>query len=193
MRPVPIHIASRLPAAATLFAVHGVEQTKMEDVAAATGIPKATLYYYFAGKEQLLAFLLRDLLTRLSDEAALVVQRPEPARERLELLVAAQLTVMASEPDVCRALLGELGRAGRIPDIAQAIHDGYYAPLEQLLQDGQADGSLVFTAELRLVVTTIFGAVTITGLSRLIAGDLDADVLARQLSAVLVEGLTPRS
>jgi AcrR family transcriptional regulator len=191
VRPVPIHIASRLPAAATLFADHGVEQTKMEDVAAATGIPKATLYYYFAGKEQLLAFLLRDILTRLSDEAALVVQRPEPARERLEQLIAAQLTVMASEPDVCRALLGELGRAGRIPDIAQAIHDGYYAPLQQLLQEGRTDGSLVFSADIRLVVTTIFGAVTITGLSRLIAGDLDATQLASDLTWLLGQGLVP--
>ena len=186
---MPIHIASRLPAAATLFADHGVEQTKMEDVAAATGIPKATLYYYFAGKEQLLAFLLRDILTRLSDEAALVVQRPEPARERLEQLIAAQLTVMASEPDVCRALLGELGRAGRIPDIAQAIHDGYYAPLQQLLHEGRTDGSLVFSADIRLVVTTIFGAVTISGLSRLIAGDLDATQLAAELTLLLGQGL----
>lgn len=191
MRPVPTHIAARLPAAAPLFADQGVEQTKMEDVAAATGIPKATLYYYFAGKEQLLAFLLRELLTRLSHEAAMAVARPEPAADRLRALVAAQLSVMASEPDVCRALLGELGRAGRIPDIAEAIHASYYVPLEELLLDGQRDGSLRLTGDVGLLVTTIFGAVTITGLSRLIAGDLQPAALAQELSTVLLQGLTP--
>ena len=37
MRAVPVQIAARLPAAAELFADRGVESTKIEDVAAATG------------------------------------------------------------------------------------------------------------------------------------------------------------
>ena len=45
MRAVPVQIAARLPAAAELFADRGVESTKIEDVAAATGVPKATLWY----------------------------------------------------------------------------------------------------------------------------------------------------
>jgi len=45
----------------SLFAEHGLDATKMDDVAAATGVPKATLYYYFEGKEDILRFLfLRD-------------------------------------------------------------------------------------------------------------------------------------
>ncbi len=49
-------IADRLPAAAALSAERGLNDTKIEDVAAATGVPEATLYYYFAGKEDILAF-----------------------------------------------------------------------------------------------------------------------------------------
>lgn len=51
MRRIPRQIAERLPAAADLFADKGLNDSKIEDVAAATGVPKATLYYYFAGKE----------------------------------------------------------------------------------------------------------------------------------------------
>ena len=50
MRRIPRQIADRLPAAADLFAEKGLNDSKIEDVAAATGVPKATLYYYFAGK-----------------------------------------------------------------------------------------------------------------------------------------------
>lgn len=58
MRKIPAQISERLPAAAELFAERGLNDTKIEDVAATTGIAKATLYYYFAGKEEILAFLL---------------------------------------------------------------------------------------------------------------------------------------
>ena len=74
MRTVPAHTAVKLSVAAELFADHGVEQTKIEDIAAATGIPKATLYYYFAGKEEILAFLFRDTLNRVADEVAIAVE-----------------------------------------------------------------------------------------------------------------------
>ena len=51
MREIPSQIADRLSAAAELFAERGLNDTKIEDIAAATGIAKATLYYYyFAGQ-----------------------------------------------------------------------------------------------------------------------------------------------
>ncbi len=68
MRKVPRQIADRLPAAAALFAERGLNDTRIEDVAAMTGVPKATLYYYFAGKEDILAFLLEDLLHEIASE-----------------------------------------------------------------------------------------------------------------------------
>ena len=54
MRKIPRQISDRLPAAADLFAEKGLNDSKIEDVAAVTGVPKATLYYYFAGKEDIL-------------------------------------------------------------------------------------------------------------------------------------------
>ena len=49
----------------------------IEDVAAATGVAKATLYYYFTGKEEILAFLLQDTLAHIADEVAIAVQQPD--------------------------------------------------------------------------------------------------------------------
>lgn len=67
MRKIPRQISDRLPAAAALFAKKGLNDSKIEDVAAVTGVPKATLYYYFTGKEEILAFLLEALLKDISD------------------------------------------------------------------------------------------------------------------------------
>ena len=94
MRHVPAQIAARLPAAAELFADRGFENTKVEDVAAATGVPKATLYYYFSGKEEILAFLFEDMLTAIADQAAIAMGTEGTARERLELVVKTQIRLL---------------------------------------------------------------------------------------------------
>jgi TetR/AcrR family transcriptional regulator len=194
VRALPSQIAAKLPAAAELFAERGLDATKIEDVAAATGVAKATLYYYFTGKEEILAFLLQDTLAHIADEVAIAVQQPDTsAAQRLTAVIRAQLTVMSEQPAVCRALVGELGRAGRIPEIAEAIRSAYYAPVEALLADGARDGSLTPTGDPVTAAAVLFGAVTISGLSRLVAGrPLDPAAATEAVVAVVLDGLRPR-
>ena len=193
MRTVPSQIAARLPAAAELFADRGLDNTKIEDVAAATGIPKATLYYYFTGKEEILAFLLNDSLLRVADEVAIAVQSGDTAAQRLADVIRAQLRVMADQPAVCRALVGDLGRAGRMPAIAEMIHSAYYQPVEALLLEGAADGTLLEQPHPKAVAMAIFGAVTISALSYLVTNQpLDEPRIATAVTDLILDGLRPR-
>lgn len=190
MRTVPSQIAARLPAAAELFADRGLDNTKIEDVAAATGIPKATLYYYFSGKEEILAFLLNDALLRVADEVAIAVQSDDTAAQRLTDVIRAQLRVMADQPAVCRALVGDLGRAGRMPAIAEMINAAYYQPVEALLLEGAADGTLLEQAHPEAVAMAIFGAVTISALSYLVTNQpLDEARISRAVTDLILDGL----
>lgn len=193
MRTVPSQIAARLPAAAELFADRGLDNTKIEDVAAATGIPKATLYYYFSGKEEILAFLLNDALLRVADEVAIAVQSHDTAAQRLTDVIRAQLRVMADQPAVCRALVGDFGRAGRMPVIAEMIHSAYYQPVEALLLEGVTDGSLLEQPHPKEVAMAIFGAVTISALSYLVTNQpLDEPRIASAVTDLILDGLRTR-
>jgi AcrR family transcriptional regulator len=80
------------------LAERGLNDTKIEDVAAATGIAKATLSYYFAGKEDILAFLLEDALREIADDAAAVVDADGTGAERLSGVISAQLRVDGPAP-----------------------------------------------------------------------------------------------
>ena len=66
MRELPAGMRVKVLGAAELFAEFGLDATKMEDIAAATGVPKATLYYYFAGKEDILTFLFNEILDEIA-------------------------------------------------------------------------------------------------------------------------------
>lgn len=193
MRKVPRQISERLPAAADLFAEKGLNDSKIEDVAAVTGVPKATLYYYFSGKEDILAFLLEDLLREISDAVTAIVQTEGTGAERLDGVIHAQLRAMARRPAVCRALIGELGRAGRMPVIADMINTAYQQPVEALLVAGAADGSLVAQRDPRSTSIALFGAVTISALMYLVTSDrLDETLVAGTLHAIMFDGLRPR-
>jgi AcrR family transcriptional regulator len=193
VRAVPTSIAQRLTPAAELFADRGLDQTKIEEIADATGVPKATLYYYFSGKEDLLAFLLRDALAAMADAVAIAADGDGDARHRLSHVLTAQLDVMAQQPAVCRALIADLGRAGRIPDIAQAIADAFYRPIERVLREGAQEGSLRAVDDPTAAAVAIFGAVTISGLSHLVlAGGVPVPQVVRELTDLLLGGLDPR-
>lgn len=194
MRKLPAKLASRLYGAAELIAERGLDGTKIEDIAEATGIPKATLYYHLEGKNAVLEFLLTDLLEMIAGAVGLAMSSAEDARTRLEAAVAAQLTVMLEHPFLCRALVGDLGRATRLPDLAVALRAAFFEPIEQLLSDGVADGSLRPVEDPSTVATSIFGAITVAGLSAAVDGPQrepasQAVRLSAAISDVILDGI----
>lgn len=165
MRKVPAKLASKLYDAAELIAERGLDGTKIDDIAEVTGIPKATIYYHLDGKNGVLEFLLGDLLDLVAGAVGVAVSGPDDARTRLQAAVVAQLGVMLEHPFLCRALIGDLGRAARLPELALRVHATFYEPIEQLLAEGVADGSLRQVADPSTVAMSVFGAITIAGLS----------------------------
>jgi len=194
VRKLPAKLASKLYDAAELIAERGLDGTKVDDIAEVTGIPKATIYYHLDGKNGVLEFLLGDLLDLVAGAVGVAVSGPGDARTRLEAAVMAQLRVMLEHPFLCRALVGDLGRATRLPELAQAINTAFYEPIEHLLAEGVADGSLRPVADPSTVAMSVFGAITIAGLSVAVEGPQDdpaasARRLATAISTLVFEGL----
>jgi TetR/AcrR family transcriptional regulator len=190
MRVVPDGIAERLEAAARVFADHGFDQTRIEQLAEATGIPRATLYYYFAGKEDILAWLLRRMLADMAAAVAAAASGPGTARERLEDVLRAKVEVQARHPATGRALMADLGRAGRIPDIAAAIQAAFHQPVRRLLAEGETDGSLRPVGDPETTASAVYGAITMAGAHYLVADNhLDPDRVATEVITFILAGL----
>ena len=193
MREVTDSIADALPAAAAVFAEHGFVGTRMEDIVAATGVPRPTLYYHFEGKEQILAWLLERLLGDLSADVGTILDRDEPARDRLRSVIRAHFQLFADNPDLCAVLLTELGRITRIPQLADSIWAAFHEPVRKLLDAGEGDGSLrVVDGE--TAASAIFGTVTMVGMHYVVTGQpLDVPAVADTLDDLILNGLSPTS
>jgi AcrR family transcriptional regulator len=187
-RQVPAGLADKLTSATDQFAV-AFEDIRMDDIATASGIPRATLYYYFSGKEDVLAFLLRSMLDDLRVSVAAALEVPGDTRTRLRAVMRAQFGHLAANPAASQLLIMNLGRAGRVDTLAAGIDDGFHTPVRQILVDGVAAGHLV-DIDVDVTAAAVFGAVTIVGLRSLVSGDgLDVDAVTDRLFPVFWSGI----
>jgi TetR/AcrR family transcriptional regulator len=97
-----------LAATEKVFARHGFEGATMAQLAAAAGLPKANLHYYFGTKEGLYRAVLEGILALwLEDAAAWIVPERYPA-DGLAGYVRAKMMHSRLRPDASRIFAGEL-------------------------------------------------------------------------------------
>jgi AcrR family transcriptional regulator len=157
----------------------------MEELAAAAGVPRATLYYHFGGKDEVLAWLLRSTLADLGAAVAdAAAAGAGDARCRLTAVLRTQVELMGRRPAACRVLLANLDRAGHLPDIAAGVVEAFHSPVAQLLAEGAVDGSLRRVDDPARTTGVLFGAVTIAALQSLV---LDPEFQAETVTATVLD------
>lgn len=190
MREVPKGMRAKVLAAAELIADRGLDGTKMEDIAAKTSVPKATLYYYFSGKEDILAFLFNEVLDEVATAIDVAVRAEGTAAERLGKLVREHLGVFETYPAASRALQFDLGRAARTPTINDRAEGAFRQPVRQLLEEGAVDGSLRSVRHPGIVATAILGTITNVGINAIASHPgRSADDITDDIVTFLLEGI----
>jgi AcrR family transcriptional regulator len=74
--------------AAEMMARNGPERTSMRDVATTSGLGKASVYHYFASKEELIAGILDEGIASLLEDAEAILHMDDPVAALRELLHA---------------------------------------------------------------------------------------------------------
>ncbi len=78
-----------IEAALKVFAEHGMEKARMEDVGAEAGLSKATLYLYFKTKDVLIGAIMKRIFGHmLRGFHTLDASNPRPVKERLREFAA---------------------------------------------------------------------------------------------------------
>ena len=178
MRQIPHTTAAKVMRAAELFADRGLDSTKVEDIAAATGVPQATLYYYFEGKEEILSYIFGVVLDAVAAAVNGVLEEPGTGADRLVAAIEAHLGVFSQYPKASQALHFDLGRAARRPEIAARTASAYIDPIAAILQAGAADGSLRPVADPRVTAVTLLGATSTAAIHALAIDPVSGDPVA---------------
>jgi AcrR family transcriptional regulator len=136
----PAEIAT---AALRLFAERGFAATRLEDVAAAAGIGKGTIYLYFANKEELFeAVVLQRLVPRLDAAEAIVGSYTGPAAGLLRAVAGLAADAIGSDIAAIPKLV--VTESGNFPDMARFYADNVVrrgkALIGRVLALGEAQG-----------------------------------------------------
>ncbi|MDP4503738.1 TetR/AcrR family transcriptional regulator [Nonomuraea turcica] len=182
MKNPPADLAQRLLDVSE-HVLHTDPPLRLEDVAQLVGASRATLYYYFSGREDLLAFLL----TAHSKQGAQAVQTAttpgDPPESRLRAMVSALAEYLGHHPGTCAGLLGAVGASGRMSEVLAANDTWIAGPLRDLLAEGRKTGAFDVD-NVADAANTMLGGLLLGVLGRSMAG---ADATDPTFRALLTE------
>jgi AcrR family transcriptional regulator len=132
--------------AATMFEDRGYHETSMESIAEAVGVRKASLYYYFASKDDLLVEIHQEMINLILDKQRDRVDAAELSSSEMLLAIMTDLiSLMESHPGHLRIFFEHFRElpAETRREIA-GKRDGYRDMLITVLEDGREAGEFTF-------------------------------------------------
>jgi AcrR family transcriptional regulator len=167
-----------LAAARSLLEQRGPEAMTMEEIAAAAGVAKGTVYLYFQSKDHLIQALIARVGENLIQDVEACLQSPGTPPEKLIRMVSVLLEYLNRErllfPIYARELLqGEQGSREGFRRRYQELEEQFVALVTRLFAEGIAAGHFI-PANPRLLTFLIRGLVRATGYYQKSEGQADA-------------------
>ena len=97
-----------LEAAARIFSEKGFHATSMQDIAEAVNLQKASLYYHFSSKQEILADILDHALDLINNRLELVLSQPLSPDEKLRQAMVSYFQTITENQNLSAVLLLEL-------------------------------------------------------------------------------------
>jgi TetR/AcrR family transcriptional regulator len=191
MKTPPEDLADKLYTLSEEFLTDSGEFS-IDDIANTIGVPRATLYYYFSGRDDLLSFLMTEKSERMGVTLEKAMAEGGTVTERLERVIAAMVASMAQAPSLCVNSIVAMGKGPAMASLMRSSEQRVYGPLRELLIEGRATGELS-VEDLDTACASMGGAVLMSCMRMLtMTGSIDADVIVPTLTTQLVDGLRSR-
>ena len=191
--PAPPRDETIIRRAARAFRERSYHGASMQQIAAAAGVQKSTLYHHFASKD--------EILYRILDEGVQVLLRPleeicatdaDPA-EKLRRAVTNHVLALCQHPDLLAVLLFETRTFSRkIERHIKPRRDQYNALLLEILKSGMSQGQFR-TVDARIALYGIFGMCNWICQWYRPKGPITPEELAREYADLAVVALRPET
>lgn len=150
-----------LPGARRAIELHGWNGATLERIAAEAGTSRMTLHRRGVTRDGILTALAQSLEAQYRDALWPALTAPGTARDRLEQALVA-LCVVADENLALMAALGDTPRDAIFhedPEAGGLTRRSFTEPVERILRDGTADGSLRTVEDPSETATVLFNLI----------------------------------
>ncbi|MFV1961742.1 MAG: TetR/AcrR family transcriptional regulator [Acidimicrobiia bacterium] len=192
MKKLPEDLANKLLEASSQMPEGPGFDVSVDEVARLADIPRATLYYYFSGKEDLVDFYLNDLMDRTRVAIQKAAASEGTTAERLAAVMTAAIGAFAEFPKMCVGMPAAMKASEDHATFMANVDRSVMAPLRDVLIEGKEAGELSFV-DVEVAADAIMGALHMVSMKALIVhGTLDAQATAANVVPQLINGLLPR-
>ncbi len=180
-----------LRVAAQLFNEFGYHATSLEMVAERLQVTKPTLYYYIRNKEEILFECVRLGLELLRSAIADAAASGGTAVDKLKAAMHEYALIVTRDFGMCLIRVGEDPLAPVARKKLRSLKAELDHEFRALIEQGIAEGSLA-PCDPKLAAFTLAGALSWIGRWYDPDGPLGAEDVARESTAMLMNGLSPR-
>ncbi|MGV9799218.1 TetR/AcrR family transcriptional regulator [Mycobacterium sp. NPDC003449] len=182
-------------AAVRLFTENGYEATKFVDIGRAVDVDRATLYYYFNSKVDLLASAIADVLSVGLADVEAIVDSDDDALTKLRRALRSSLTVMYERHPFSTLLFqDDIWRSSQNAEWIVSLRQDFERATtlyRRIVEDGQRDGSIRDDLAAELITQVVVGSISWT-YRWLKPGDgHDIDDVIRTFDGILCTGAAP--
>lgn len=198
----PAYAARRqeiIRAAGEVFLARGYQGTTFKDIAAVLGLDRATLYYYFASKQEIFQSATSSAVERNAHAAEALAERDAPSVDKVSELLRFMLDSYTRldypymfvflDEDVSRISKGEEGR--RWGRSVRALSDRFQAAVDRIFEEAIRTGQFTTDVPPEILTQMVIGMVCETRRWFRPGGKHSADTIARYFSETLLRGLRP--
>jgi TetR/AcrR family transcriptional regulator len=136
--------ATILQAAVQEFAQAGMDGARTDAIAAAAGVNKALLYYYFRDKETLYGAALDHVFGQLSERMMAVLDQELPPADKIRVYLGTYFDFIAGHAHYRSLVQREMMRAGHgsphLPRIGKRYFQPLFLRLSEVIRAGIASG-----------------------------------------------------
>jgi TetR/AcrR family transcriptional regulator len=147
--------------AAGVFSKKGYHKTTVEEIAAAIGVSKGTIYYYFKNKEELYLAILREGIDLFHEQLSLAAQSPAGPRDKIKKLIRGHFIFCEKEKDLVFLFLKELGSTDFSREILADMLAKCLQVFRNVLEEGIAK-KVFRPVNPEIITSALFGMLTIT-------------------------------
>ncbi len=179
-------------AAASLFKKKGYRATTLEDIAAAVGMLKGSLYYYIRSKEELLYLVVRDPIRQAYNNLEEIVNSDIPATAKITHAIANHIAIFHQHyPHIAVYLHDFHNVMQKLQDNSIEAPKEYQQLLTQLIQQGVDSGELRSDLDVTVAGYAILGMCNWMYRWYKPEGHMTAEAIAEVFTKLVLEGLQP--
>lgn len=176
--------------AVRMFNANGFHATSLDDVAAALGVSKPTIYYYLGNKDQVLLECVERGLAMLQEEAEVAKAAPGTGLNRLRAFLVRYAEIIMSDFGACVIRTGDELLSSESQKRFRMLKGLIDNAMRKLILEGMGDGS-ISQGDVKLVAFTLAGALNWPARWFDPARGQDATAVARSMVEILTKGLAP--